>query len=64
MIMSCSVCQGFSSEKCPCCSDDLEVIDCPECDGMGVDEEGFPCEVCKGNGTVFKDRRDNIYPIL
>lgn len=63
-IMSCSVCAGYSSENCPCCSEDLDVIECPECEGLGVDEEGFPCDVCKGHGSVYRDKRDNIFPII
>lgn len=33
--MSCSVCQGYSSDKCPCCSDGARLIKCPDCNGTG-----------------------------
>lgn len=33
--MSCSVCQGYSSEKCPCCSEGVKSVVCPDCHGTG-----------------------------
>lgn len=33
--MSCSVCAGYSSDNCPCCSDNARMIDCPDCEGSG-----------------------------
>ena len=34
--MSCSVCAGYSSDNCPCCSDNAQMVECPDCDGTGV----------------------------
>lgn len=34
--MSCSVCEGYSSENCPCCAQDVEMVRCPDCLGEGV----------------------------
>lgn len=33
--MSCSVCRGYDSSKCPCCSEELNSIECPDCHGSG-----------------------------
>lgn len=33
--MSCSVCQGYDSQSCPCCENVYMVI-CPECKGTGM----------------------------
>lgn len=33
--MSCSVCAGTSSHDCPCCSEPMDVVPCPECGGWG-----------------------------
>lgn len=33
--MSCSVCAGYSSYNCPCCSEEVKMIECPDC------EDGF-----------------------
>lgn len=33
--MSCSVCAGHSSYNCPCCGEDVRMVDCPDCDGTG-----------------------------
>lgn len=100
--MSCSVCQGYDSHKCPCCGDGLEVVGCPNCNGTGnadwmvfdikervavpciesaylyaaedEDEAEYlgkrycklscECQTCKGEGLVYQDKRDNIYPII
>lgn len=36
--------------------DDIEEIDCPECEGLGfieTDDEGtIDCDECDGNGTI------------
>ena len=29
--MSCAVCAGYSSYNCPCCSEDVVMVDCPDC---------------------------------
>ena len=29
--MSCSVCAGYSSYNCPCCSEEVQMIPCPDC---------------------------------
>ena len=34
--MSCPVCEGYSSANCPCCSDDVEMVRCPDCLEDGV----------------------------
>ena len=34
--MSCPVCEGYSSTNCPYCSDDVEMVRCPDCLGEGV----------------------------
>jgi DnaJ-class molecular chaperone len=34
--MSCTVCRGYDTSKCPVCSEQLEVIECPECNGTGI----------------------------
>lgn len=100
--MSCSVCRGYDSDNCPCCGEDMDIIDCPNCNGTGEadwqvfdvktretvdcseiayhyaaedeDEAEFlgkrycrlscECQTCKGNGSVYQDRSDNIYPIF
>lgn len=33
--MSCSLCKGYDSDKCPSCSNDLDTIACPTCLGSG-----------------------------
>lgn len=33
--MSCSVCAGYISYNCPCCSDDVKMVACPDCQGSG-----------------------------
>lgn len=30
--MSCSVCAGYDSYNCPCCSEEPKMIPCPACD--------------------------------
>lgn len=35
--MSCSVCAGYDSYNCPCCGEDVRMIDCPECKGTGYE---------------------------
>ena len=35
-IMSCTVCSGYDTSRCPVCSEQMEVIECPECDGTGL----------------------------
>ena len=32
--------------------DKSHMVDCPECDGSGTDEEGNDCEHCQGSGVV------------
>lgn len=34
--MSCSVCQGYDSDRCPCCSEGVREIECPDCNGTGI----------------------------
>ena len=34
--MSCPVCQGYDSHKCPCCSPGARTIECPTCHGKGI----------------------------
>lgn len=34
--MSCTVCSGYDTSKCPVCSEYMEEIECPECDGTGL----------------------------
>lgn len=34
--MSCSVCEGYSSDRCPCCGEGERWAKCPDCDGKGV----------------------------
>lgn len=29
--MSCSVCAGYSSYNCPCCGEEVRMVDCPDC---------------------------------
>ena len=39
--MACSVCYGYPG--CPCCADEADMIQCPECRGTGLryyDENG------------------------
>lgn len=33
--MSCSVCQGYNSDKCPCCGEGVRSVECPDCHGTG-----------------------------
>lgn len=33
--MSCPVCEGYSSQSCPCCGNEVSIIDCPDCKGTG-----------------------------
>lgn len=33
--MSCSVCQGYSSDKCPVCNEGVRSVECPDCHGTG-----------------------------
>lgn len=33
--MSCSVCAGYSSYNCPCCSEEVKMVECPDCQGSG-----------------------------
>ena len=33
--MSCPVCAGYSSYKCPCCGGTVAVRTCPDCGGRG-----------------------------
>ena len=30
--MSCSVCAGYSSYNCPCCGEELRMVECPDCE--------------------------------
>ena len=30
--MSCAVCAGYSSHNCPCCSEDVVMVECPDCE--------------------------------
>lgn len=30
--MSCSVCAGYSSYNCPCCSEEVRMMECPDCE--------------------------------
>lgn len=31
----CLVCEGYSSDRCPCCSEGAREIECPDCGGTG-----------------------------
>lgn len=31
----CTVCEGYSSTKCPCCGEGVETAICPDCHGTG-----------------------------
>lgn len=33
--MSCSVCAGYSDYNCPCCGEQVRMIECPDCEGIG-----------------------------
>lgn len=33
--MSCSVCAGYSSHNCPVCGEEVRMVECPDCGGMG-----------------------------
>lgn len=33
--MSCPVCAGHDSAKCPCCGEGLKMAECPDCHGTG-----------------------------
>lgn len=33
--MSCPVCAGHDTYNCPCCSEEVRMIDCPDCNGTG-----------------------------
>lgn len=46
--MSCSVCAGHDTYNCPCCSEEVNMIECPDCKGTG-----------EGDYKVF-DRIDRI----
>ena len=35
LTMSCAVCAGHSSYNCPCCGEDVRMIECPDCNGTG-----------------------------
>lgn len=52
--MSCSVCNGLPG--CPVCSD--EPSWCYECEGTGMDEDGFACKYCNGEGIVEDNEPD------
>ena len=32
--MSCAICAGYDSYKCPCCGE-VEMVTCPDCGGSG-----------------------------
>lgn len=38
-------------EGCTAC-DDTGEVDCPECDGSGMDDDGEVCDLCEGSGTT------------
>ena len=50
----CEICNGHPN--CPVCGEELEMIDCPECDGAGEilaeDGEMCECEKCAGHGEI------------
>lgn len=60
--MSCDVCNGMPG--CPCCSEEKYEV-CPDCDGTGLDEDGFNCPTCDGHGSVEvePDFYDDYEPI-
>lgn len=33
--MSCSVCLGYDDYRCPCCSEPVRKVTCPDCEGSG-----------------------------
>lgn len=35
LTMACDVCMGIHSDKCPCCSPQMVMIECPDCGGSG-----------------------------
>lgn len=39
--MSCSVCAGYSSYNCPCCGEDVRMMECPDCEGEGFHYYAF-----------------------
>lgn len=39
--MSCAVCAGHDSFACPCCSDEVRMLTCLECDGTGYHFHAF-----------------------
>ena len=53
--MSCPVCNG--APHCPCCSEEPDYIECPDCEGSGfvMDEDCLiviKCERCDGYGSI------------
>ena len=45
----CEVCNG--APNCPCCSEPA-YVECPNCNGTGLDDEGFNCPTCDGHGSI------------
>lgn len=50
----CEICNGHPN--CPVCGEEVEMIECPECDGTGdmLDDDGdeFTCYYCNGGGEI------------
>ena len=57
--MSCSVCEGYSSDRCPCCNEGEKWVKCPDCDGKGVVYLAFHIDERK-----FKQVTELAYTIL
>ena len=67
----CEICKGHPN--CPVCGEEVEMIECPECDGTGVvpDDciEDCICDNCDGTGEVEApqyepdpdEKHDSIY---
>lgn len=36
LAMSCAVCAGHDTYNCPCCGDDVRMVECPDCGGTGM----------------------------
>lgn len=34
--MSCDVCRGTNSSRCPVCGDEPDIVTCPKCRGLGL----------------------------
>lgn len=39
--MSCSVCAGYVGVHCPCCGEEVSMMECPDCEGGGYVYSSF-----------------------